>query len=271
MDEKFARGRSAEIFHVDDGKVMKLFFADYPKEYAEKEYRNTKAVADLGCTGLNVYEMVEQDGRFGFIMDKVDGVSQNDMPSKKPLYLFKGGKDLARCHVRIQKAHTKELDDVRKVCIDALDTEPFDFLTAEEKAKATAYINALPEDDTVLHLDFHTGNVLVDEKGDCKVIDWATGARGNRAVEESLMQFLFSDDVEMFPEATPAQVKFFTFAKNIVAKAFFKEYQKLTPISQEELDRYRLPAMIIRRSWGIESERVYLTNTIREMIRACAE
>ena len=271
MDEKFARGRSAEIFHVGDGKVMKLFFADYPKEYAEKEYRNTKAVADLGCTGLNVYEMVEQDGRFGFVMDQVDGVSQNDMPAKKPLYLFKGGRDLARCHVRIQKEHTKELDDVRAVCVDALETAPFDFLTAEEKAAAAAYINALPEEDTVLHLDFHTGNVLVDDKGECKVIDWATGARGNRAVEESLMQFLFGPEVEMFPEATPAQVKFFTFAKGIVAKRFFKEYQKLSPISQEELDKYRLLAMIIRRSWDIESEKEYLTKTIRELIQKCAE
>ena len=269
MDDKFARGRSAEIFDLGDGKVMKLFFADYPKEYAEKEYRNTKAVADLGIIGLNVYDMVEQDGRFGFVMDRVDGVSQNDMPTKKPLYLFKGGKDLAHCHIRIQKAQSKELDDIRQVCIDDLATAPFDFLTAEEKETAKAYISALPEEDTVLHLDFHTGNVLVDSNGECKVIDWATGARGNRAVEESLMQFLFGSEVEMFPEATPAQVKFFTFAKGIVAKAFFKEYQKLSPISQEELDKYRLLALIVRRSWNIESERVYLTRTIRELIQKC--
>ena len=39
MGEHFARGRSAEIFRTEDGKILKLFFPDYPREYAEKEYK----------------------------------------------------------------------------------------------------------------------------------------------------------------------------------------------------------------------------------------
>ena len=82
MGEHFARGRSAEIFRTEDGKILKLFFPDYPREYAEKEYKNTKIAASLGCTGMQVYDMVERGGRFGFVMDCIDGVSQNDMPGK---------------------------------------------------------------------------------------------------------------------------------------------------------------------------------------------
>ena len=41
MSDNYARGRSAEVFHAGEGKVLKLFFEDYPREYAEKEYRNT--------------------------------------------------------------------------------------------------------------------------------------------------------------------------------------------------------------------------------------
>ena len=66
MGEHFARGRSAEIFRTEDGKILKLFFPDYPREYAEKEYKNTKIAASLGCTGMQVYDMVERGGRFGF-------------------------------------------------------------------------------------------------------------------------------------------------------------------------------------------------------------
>ena len=60
MGEHFARGRSAEIFRTEDGKILKLFFPDYPREYAEKEYKNTKIAASLGCTGMQVYDMVER-------------------------------------------------------------------------------------------------------------------------------------------------------------------------------------------------------------------
>ena len=265
MGEYFARGRSAEIFQVGDGKIMKLFFSNYPREYAEKEYRNTKVAADLGCTGMNVYEMVEQDGRFGFIMDLVDGVSQNDMPGKNPLYLLRGGKDLAKCHVRVQSKHTRQLDDVRQVCLDLLGDRTMAFLSDGEKKRAETYLRSLPEDDTVLHLDFHTGNVLVDKDGACKVIDWMTAARGNRAVEEALMEFLFTE-AELFPEASETQRKFFHAVRGFVGKQFFKAYQKLTPLSAEEIDRWRLPALIIRRSWGIEFERPYLEKTIRALL-----
>ena len=74
MTDRFARGRSAEVFRIDDGRVMKLFFADYPREYAEKEFRNTKIASELGCTPMKVYEMVEKEGRCGFIMDFINGV-----------------------------------------------------------------------------------------------------------------------------------------------------------------------------------------------------
>ena len=270
MGENFARGRSAEIFHVDDGKILKLFFSDYPREFAEEEYRNTKVAAELGCTGMNVYEMVEKDGRFGFVMDYVDGVSQNDMPGKNPLYLLRGGKDLAKCHVRVQSKHTRQLNDVRQVCLELLGDKTMAFLTDGEKKKAADYIRSLPEDDTVLHLDFHTGNVLVDKSGQCKVIDWMTAARGNRAVEEAMMEFLFTE-AELFPEASAAQKKFFHAVRGFVGKQFFKEYQKLSPLAEEEIDRWRLLALILCRSWNIEFERPYLTATIRALIEKCPD
>ena len=276
MAENFARGRSAEIFRVDDGKIMKLFFADYPREYAEKEYANTIIASEVGCISMKAYDKVEKDGRFGFVMDFIDGVSQNDMPSKNPAYVFKAGKDLAKCHVEVQSKKAHGLEDVREQCVRILGTEVMDpdallsdetmsFLNDDEKARAEAYLRSLPDEDGVLHLDFHTGNVLVDDKGECTVIDWMTAARGNRAVEYALMEFLFSE-AELFPEASELQRTFMGLIRGSIGKQFYKEYNRLTPISPEEVDRYRLLALIIRRSWNIEFERPYLTSAIRSLI-----
>lgn len=265
MADMFARGRSAEVFKLEDGKILKLFFADYPRENAEKEFRNSKIAAELDCTPIKVYEMVEQDGRSGFIMDFFDGISQNDMPGKNPLYLFKGGKDLAHCHVRVQSKSSHELDDIRVICCDLLDDETMAFLTDDEKNRARTYLMSLPDEDGVLHLDFHTGNVLVDKDGTCTVIDWMTAARGNRAVEVAMMEFLFSE-AELFPEASKLQLIFFAAVRGFIGKQFFKEYQRLTPISADEVDRYRLLALMVRRSWNIEFEKPYLTRVIRELI-----
>lgn len=263
--EKFARGRSSEAFKLEDGRVLKLFFEDYPKEFAEKEFKNTKIASDTGCTTMKVYEMVEQDGRSGIVMDYIDGVSQNDMPTKNPAYLLKGGKDLAKCHQIVHTKKSHELDDVRKYCVELLDEETFSALTDDEKQKAKNYIMSLPEDDTIIHLDFHTGNVLVDSKGNCTVIDWMTAQRGNRAIEVAMMEFLFSE-AELFPGSSKLQLAFYTAVRGMIGKQYFKLYQQLMPISAEEIDKYRLLALIIRRSWNIEFEAKNLLNKIKKLI-----
>ena len=52
-----------------------------------------------------------------------------------------------------------DLNDVRLVAVDALATEPFNIFTDKEKALMKDYILTLPSEDTIIHLDFHTGNV----------------------------------------------------------------------------------------------------------------
>ena len=263
--EKFARGRSSEAFKLEDGKVLKLFFEDYPKEFAEKEYRNTKIASDTGCTNMRVYEILDKDGRTGIVMDYVDGISQNDMPTKNPAYLLKGGKDLADCHAIVHSKKSHDLEDVRIMCTNMLNEKEFDELTDEEKSKAKAYIMSLLEEDTIIHLDFHTGNVLVDDKGNCTVIDWMTAARGNRAVEVAMMEFLFSE-AELFPGSSALKIAFFSAVRGMIGKQYFKRYQELMPITDSEIDKYRLLALIIRRSWGIEFEKKTLIKQIKELI-----
>ncbi|MBQ0036754.1 MAG: phosphotransferase [Firmicutes bacterium] len=266
MNEKFARGRSSEAFKVEGNKVLKLFFEDYPEEYAKKEFKNTKVAYETGCTKMKVYEMVKQDNRNGIIMDYIDGISQNDMPTKNPLYIFKGGKDLARCHQRVHSKKSHDLVDVREMVCEMLEEETLNVLTNEEKDKVKKYVMSLPEDDTIIHLDFHTGNVLVDGNGECTVIDWMTAARGNRAVEVAMMEFLFSE-AELFPGSSKLQLVFYSGVRGMIGKQYFKLYQQLMPISSEEIDKYRILALIIRRSWGIEFERENLTNKIKNLIK----
>ena len=263
--EKFARGRSSEAYRLEDGRVLKLFFKDYPREYAQREFNNTRIASELGCTTMKVYEMIEQDGRIGIIMDYIDGISQNDMPTKNPLYIFKGGKDLAKCHELVHTKKSHELNDVRKYCVEILDDETLNELTKEEKQKAKDYIMSLPEDDTIIHLDFHTGNVLVDSKGNCTIIDWMTAQRGNRAIEVAMMEFLFSE-AELFPGSSKLQLAFYSAVRGLIGKQYFKLYQQLMPISADEIDRYRLLALIIRRSWNIEFERKNLIGKIKKLI-----
>ena len=264
--EYFARGRFGEIMRTEDGKVLKLFFPEYPKEKAEAEFRNAKIAYELGCTPIKVYEMVERDGRYGFTMDYCPGVSGNDMAFKKPSYILRGGKDLAAQHALVHSKKCHELRDIRTYVCGVLDNCPhMDFLTADEKERAKKYIMSLPEEDTVLHLDLHTGNMMVDADGTVRIIDWTEASRGNRAVEIALMRFFFTE-AELFAEATALQNWVFARLRTIVGKPFFKEYRRLMPYEDEEVEKYALIAYLYRREWDLVTEREKLSNHIKRCI-----
>jgi len=266
MENKFARGRSSELFKLEDGKVLKLFFKEYPKSDAQKEFKNTMIASKLGCTPVHVYEEKEIDGRYGFTMDFINGVCQNDMPGKDPSYIFKAGKDLAVCHALVHSKKSHDLDDIRILTRDLLDKDEFKELTEDEKERAKKYIMSLKEDDTIIHLDFHTGNTLVDENKNCIVIDWMTAARGNRAVEYAMMEFLFTD-AELFPEKSKFVNSIFGLIRGMIGKQYYKKYQSLMPLDEKTVDKYRLLALIIRRSWAIEFEHANLINQIKNLIK----
>ena len=76
----------------------------------------------------------------------------------------------------------------------------------------------------------------------------------------------FFSEAELCPEASKAKLALFSAIRGSIGKGFFKEYQKLSPLSAEEIDRYRLAALILRRHWNIAFEEAYLTKTIRALI-----
>lgn len=267
MSKLYARGRFGEIYLLDDNKVMKLFFQEVPKEEAEQEYNNTKIAYENGCTPIKVYDFVEQDGRFGFTMDFCPGMSQNDYSGKHPGYIFKGGTDLARQHYMVHSKKCHDLRDIRLYDCDLLDNcEYLNSLTDEEKARARKFIMSLPEEDTIIHLDFHTANVMIDDQGVCRTVDWTTAFRGNRAIEVAMMKHFFSE-AELFAEASAAQNWFYDKVRRIVGHYYFKEYNNLMPIEDSEVDKYRLLALVFRRSWDLVTEREILDNHIKDLIK----
>ena len=88
----FTHGRSAELYDLGDGRVLKLYFPEFPESDVDLEYSNTRIAFALGCTPMECYAKAECEGRFGVILKKVAGISMTKMPEKNPLILFKAGR-----------------------------------------------------------------------------------------------------------------------------------------------------------------------------------
>jgi len=260
-----ARGRSADIIPYGDGRVVKLFLVDFPRDMIDIECDNTIEAHAQGCTSMACYGKIEMDGRTGIVLDWVKGVPMTKAAEKDPSLLLKSGKMLADQHVLVHSKSSDKLRDVRKMAIEFLDDESLEVLTQEEREKAKAYIASLPESNTILHLDFHTENILVDGT-DCVTIDWLTAARGFPEVEVGVMDYLFHYGL-LFPGASRLQIAFYTTVRSFVYRGYLKHYLRATGLDVNNVRKWKLVSLIIRRRiWAHEFERPTLTEQMKASI-----
>lgn len=70
---KIAEGNTAEIFEIDDEKILKLFKTGRSKNDAYCEYENHRMVSKSAKNVPKPFEFIDENRRFGFTMEKAQG------------------------------------------------------------------------------------------------------------------------------------------------------------------------------------------------------
>ncbi len=267
--EPMFKARSSEVYDIGDDKVLKLYFDDVDADNLEIEYKNTCTAFELGCTPMECYGKYNIDGRLGLVFKKLQGIALTDAPtSLSPAFLFKGGRIIAELHAMVHEKHAPELRDVRTVAVETIEKNPeiFAFLSAEDKKKAEDYIMALPEADNLIHLDFHTDNILVDGDNN-QVIDWMTACKGSPLAEVAMMNFLFHD-AELFPGSSKLKIFLLGTIRVFIYNGYMKNYTKLTGIKEEDSAPWNIVAYVLRLGlWNIASEKEFLSGKIADAVK----
>lgn len=264
IDKIDTRARSADIIDWEENKVVKLFLQDFPKEMIDRECNNSIEAFTTGCTSMQCYGKIEIKGRTGIILDKIPGIPMTKLPEQDPLALFYCPRLLAEQHILVHNKKSEKLQDVRKVAINFLSDKALDILNENEKLSAEQYISSLPEGNTILHLDFHTENILVEDKN-CVTIDWLTASRGYPEVEVGMMQFLFHDSL-LFPGCSKFQLMLYSTIRGFIYNQYIKIYKNTTHIDMNEVKRWKIIPLIIRRAvWAHEFEK----NSLSQQIKHC--
>ena len=79
-----AQGRTAEIYAWGEGQVVKLFRDWVPAGQAAFEAQVAQAAQATGVPMPAVGEIVEVDGRFGLVYERVDGPTMDETLQRKP-------------------------------------------------------------------------------------------------------------------------------------------------------------------------------------------
>ena len=266
LGEPIATGRSARIYDwPDNDLVVKVFEPGYDPAQVDVERDSLDEAGRLGVQVCACHGEVMVDGYPGLLLERVVGDSLTKQAERNPLRIRAGARALARTQVTVHAKPTEKFTDIRDAAVSALDSEPLAFLNEPQRSLARERISALPAGDRLLHLDFHTENVFV-QGDEYVVIDWQTTLRGDPAADVA-MTVLLIRDAELWPGTPLLKRLLVQRIRGIVLSTYLHEYQRLTGMTMDRVDAWRLPVVVLRMSiLDIASERPRFQREILDLL-----
>lgn len=190
---KIAEGNTAEIFEIDDKKVLKLFKTGYSKSTVQYEYNNHCMVNRVVENTPKAFECIEENQRFGFIMEKVQGKSLASLISEN-YPLEQTMETLANLH---KNWLTKTMDDAvpyTEWILHSFRGKLDDDVLADK-------INHLPSGNILCHGDFHPYNIISTSEKDFVIIDFANICKAPKEYDIARTYFLLREAATEKPAA----------------------------------------------------------------------
>ncbi|HUF52842.1 MAG TPA: aminoglycoside 3'-phosphotransferase/choline kinase family protein [Dehalococcoidia bacterium] len=251
--EKIAEGREAEVFAYGDGRVLRLYRQDYrdAPAAAERQVTVLRAAAAHGVRVPEVFGTTTVEGRAGIVMERLNGRDAFETIAAQPFRLWSLSRLCARLQAQLnEQTAPSELPDLRASLRRAIDRDevPKRFRTA-----ALSRLETIPDDDCLIHGDFHPGNVMLLADGEAVIIDW-TGARRGVPEADFARTMLMIRLGEPAP-GMPTLIRFFArFARSVMLRSYEGAYRKARRIDEKLLRACELPVAVARLSENIPAE-----------------
>ena len=182
-----ATGNTADIIKYDNNTVCKLFKPDYPLTFIEHEFINAQLISGLGIETPTPYKVINLDGRNGIVYERVCGETlyaklENIREDEQEAWI-----DIfANLHRKVLNHHVNNVIDYK------------DFLKifAADSSNIVSRIDALKNGDSLLHGDYHPGNVIVDTFNRLILIDMMNICKGPVEYDVARTYFLLEGNKE---------------------------------------------------------------------------
>jgi thiamine kinase-like enzyme len=259
-ENMIGQGNTAEIYRLDDGKILKLFRSGLHKGAIEREYQNGIFIQKILDCVPKVYDMVEVNGRYGIIYQEIKGTDMLKILLTSKWKINDYAKKLAHYHFGIQKPVTDNIFTVKEKLEEDLNS--VDVLSHETMAIVRKYLKQLPEGNELCHFDFHPGNVMITNDKPV-ILDWMTACKGDACadVARTCIMLKYGGD----EHAPWLMRKIISFFQHHIYKIYIKEYLMISKRNMEDINRWELPVAAARlREWIPENEKQVLIQLVNE-------
>ena len=186
--EVIGQGANGKIYRLGPDTIVKVFFNPdaLPEIRRERELARTAFV--LGVPTAIPYDVVRiEGGSYGSVFELLDALTLAQLLARGD----KSADELAHMSIDLLKLiHSTRVkpDSMPDEKVTVVNWAEFlkDYIPAEAYEKLMALVTAVPEDDHMLHGDYHLKNVML-QNGECLLIDMDTLCHGHPIFELASM------------------------------------------------------------------------------------
>jgi aminoglycoside phosphotransferase (APT) family kinase protein len=236
------RGRTADVYALGEGQVLKLFHADRSEQAIERE-RSIAEVLNTLCVPVPRYDgALRIAGRGGLIFERIDGDSMLAACVRRPWQVLRRARQLAEIHFALHARSAPKLPAQRDYLQRMIERAPD--LPETTRRSAIEQLQRLPEGDRLCHGDFHPDNVVLSRRG-FVVLDWVTATCGVPAADVARTLLLLRHAV--LPPDTPRGAALAINAlRRLLAFSYWRRYSVLSGLRQADLEVWQLPLLVAR-------------------------
>lgn len=189
--EFLAKGANGAVYRYDDETIVKTYYSKDALPEIQQERESARRAFVLGVNTAIPYGIVRVGEGYGTVTELLNAVNVTKLVCNDPVNLDKPVDYYVELLKSIHATEAEEGDfpDMRET---ALDWAKFvaDHIPEEQGKKLCAMIEALPKKNTLLHGDYHTNNIMI-QNGEPLLIDLDTLCVGHPVFELGSMYNAF--------------------------------------------------------------------------------
>ena len=166
--EIIGRGGNGCVYRLDEDTIIKVFTNNTPLEDIEKERKLAQTAFLLGIPTAISYDIVRVNDVYGLVFEMIKAETISVLMNKEPeKYGTIFGTLLKKIHsTKVDTSKLSSTKDAYKGFIDKIKER----ITEEEYLKLNNFIDSIPDRDTLIHGDYHPGNIMI-QNGEPILID----------------------------------------------------------------------------------------------------
>lgn len=181
--EFIAKGANGAVYRYDDETIVKTYFAKDALPEIKQERENARRAFVLGINTAIPYGIVRVGDGYGTVTELLNAVSVTKLIRNNPEDMTLAAKyyiDMLKS-IHAIEVEDGEVPDMKETALDWADFVS-KHIPEEQGKKLRALIEAVPRQNTLMHGDYHTNNIMV-QNGEPLLIDMDTLCMGHPVFE----------------------------------------------------------------------------------------